>query len=73
MAQRSKYVSPLSDGLDNERFDQPLTLIFTLPPEWVGQPVHITQNERHIDWIFPRNRDHHIFCSAERGAVHPQT
>ena len=43
----------LSDGLDNERFDQPLTLIFTLPPAWVGQPVHITQNERHIDWIFP--------------------
>ena len=43
----------LSDGLDNERFDQPLTMIFTAPPDWVGQPVQITQNERHVDWIFP--------------------
>ena len=43
----------LSDGLDNERFDQPLTLIFTPPSEWAGLPVHVTRNGRHIDWIFP--------------------
>ena len=43
----------LSDGLDNERFDQSLTLIFTPPSEWAGLPVHVTQNGRHIDWIFP--------------------
>ncbi len=44
----------LSDGLDNERFDQPLTLIFTPPPDWAGLPVHVTQGGRHIDWIFPQ-------------------
>ena len=43
----------LSDGLDNERFDQPLTLMFTPPPDWAGRPVHIAQNGQHVDWIFP--------------------
>ncbi len=42
----------LSDGLDNERFDQPLTLIFSPPADWAGLPVRITQNERTVDWIF---------------------
>ena len=46
-------VVTLSDGLDNARFDQPLTLLFTPPPEWAGLPVHITRNGQHIDWIFP--------------------
>ena len=43
----------LSDGLDNDRFDQPLTLIFTPPSEWAGLPVHVTQDGRHVAWIFP--------------------
>ncbi len=43
----------LSDGLDNERFDQPLTLVFTPPSDWAGLPIHVTQDGRHVDWIFP--------------------
>ncbi len=42
----------LSDGLDNQRFDQPLTLIFTPPADWAGLPVRVTQNNRLVDWIF---------------------
>ena len=43
----------LSDGLDNDRFDQPLTLIFTPPADWRGRPVRVTQNGRLVDWVFP--------------------
>ena len=43
----------LSDGLDNDRFDQPLTLIVTPPADWRGRPVRVTQNGRHVEWIFP--------------------
>ena len=33
----------LSDGLDNARFNQPLTLLLTPPADWAGRPVRITQ------------------------------
>lgn len=42
----------LADGLDNDRFDQPLTLIFAPPPDWAGLPVRVTQNGQLVDWIF---------------------
>lgn len=41
----------LADGLDNDRYDQPLTLIFAPPPEWAGLPLRITQNQRLVDWV----------------------
>ncbi len=43
----------LSDGLDNDRFDQSLTLIVTPPADWRGRLVRVTQNGRHVEWIFP--------------------
>ena len=43
----------LSDGLDNDRFDQPLALIVTPPADWCGRLVRVTQNGRHVEWIFP--------------------
>lgn len=42
----------LSDGLDNQRFDQPLTLIFTPPLGWAGLSVKVTQNGKVVDWMF---------------------
>ena len=33
----------LADGLDNDLFDQPLTLLFDLPAEWVGVPFTVAQ------------------------------
>ena len=41
----------LADGLDNARFNQPLTLLFTPPPDWAGQPIQITQHGELIDRI----------------------
>lgn len=34
----------LSDGLDNARFDQPLTILFDQPAEWIGQPFTVAQD-----------------------------
>ncbi len=36
----------LADGLDNDRFDQPLTLRFRRPADWFGAPLEVTQNGR---------------------------
>ena len=36
----------LADGLDNDRFDQPLTLLFRRPTDWFDLPVEITQHGR---------------------------
>ena len=36
----------LADGLDDERFDQPLTLLFRRPADWFGAPLQVTQNGR---------------------------
>lgn len=41
-------VVTLSDGLDNARFNQPLTLLLTPPADWVGRPVRITQTGREV-------------------------
>ena len=46
----------LADGLDNDRFDQPLTLILNPPSDWDGLPVSITQNGRLVDWVFADGR-----------------
>ena len=34
----------LSDGLDNVRFNQPLTILFDQPTDWVGRPFTVSQN-----------------------------
>ncbi len=34
----------LSDGLDNVRFDQPLTILFDQPTDWVGRTFTVSQN-----------------------------
>ena len=36
-------VLTLSDGLDNARFNQPLTLLLTPPADWASRPVRVTQ------------------------------
>ena len=36
----------LADGLDDDRFDQPLTLRFRRPADWFGAPLEVTQNGR---------------------------
>ena len=41
----------LADGLDNDRFDQPLTLLFTPPADWFGVAVEVTRNGQVIDRI----------------------
>ena len=41
----------LADGLDNERFDQPLTVLFTPPADWFGAAVEVTRNGQVIDRI----------------------
>ncbi len=39
----------LSDGLDNVRFNQPLTVLFDLPPDWVGRPFTLSQDGELLD------------------------
>ena len=34
----------LSDGLDNVRFNHPLTVLFDQPADWVGRPFTVTQD-----------------------------
>ena len=34
----------LSDGLDNVRFNQPLTILFDQPTDWVGEPFTVSQD-----------------------------
>ncbi len=41
----------LADGLDNDRFDQPLTLIFRRPTDWFDAPVEVTQNGKVVGRI----------------------
>lgn len=35
----------LADGLDNGRFDQPLTVLFEQPAEWVGKTFTVAQDD----------------------------
>lgn len=53
----AKIEVTLSDGLDNERFDQPLTVMFAPPPDWEGLPVRITQGGGYVGWALPREGD----------------
>ena len=39
----------LSDGLDNVRFDQPLTILFDQPKDWVGRPFTVSQDGELLD------------------------
>ena len=39
----------LSDGLDNVRFNQPLTILFDQPTDWVGRPFTVSQNGEVLD------------------------
>ena len=39
----------LSDGLDNIRFNQPLTILFEQPTDWVGRPFTISQDGELLD------------------------
>ena len=39
--------------MDNERFDQPLTVGFAPPPDWAGLPVRITQDGGYVGWALP--------------------
>ena len=39
----------LSDGLDNDWFNQPLTAMFDQPEAWVGQPFTISQDGELLD------------------------
>ena len=39
----------LVDGLDNARFNQPLTVLLDLPPDWVGQPFAVWQDGVRLD------------------------
>ena len=39
----------LSDGLDNARFDQPLTILFDQPTDWVGRPFTVSQDGELLD------------------------
>ena len=41
----------LADGLDNDRFDQPLTVLFTPPADWFGAAVEAVRNGQVIDRI----------------------
>lgn len=43
----------LSDGLDNERFDQPLTLRFRPPPSWAGRAVSVLRDGRAVAELAP--------------------
>ncbi|MDW7682199.1 MAG: hypothetical protein SCK70_16670, partial [bacterium] len=35
----------LSDGLANDYYDQPLTLLITIPNKWVGKPIGLFQED----------------------------
>ena len=39
----------LSDGLDNIRFNQPLTVLFDQPTDWVGRPFTVSQDGEFLD------------------------
>ena len=39
----------LSDGLDNVRFNQPLTVLFDQPTDWVGVPFTVSQDGALLD------------------------
>ena len=39
----------LSDGLDNVRFNQPLTILFDQPTDWVGRPFTVSQDGKLLD------------------------
>lgn len=39
----------LADGLDNARFNHPLTVLLDLPPDWVGQPLALWQDGVRLD------------------------
>ena len=39
----------LSDGLDNVRFNQPLTILFDQPTDWVGRTFTVSQNGEVLD------------------------
>ncbi len=39
----------LSDGLDNGRFNQPLTILFDQPTDWVGRPFTVSQDGESLD------------------------
>ncbi len=39
----------LSDGLDNVRFNQPLTILFDQPTDWVGRPFTVSQDGELLD------------------------
>ena len=44
----SRIAFVLADGLDNDRYDQPLTLLFTPPADWFGADVEVIQSGRHV-------------------------
>ena len=48
-----RIVLTLSDGLDNARFNQPLTLLLTPPADWAGMPVRITQDGQEMGRVAP--------------------
>ena len=39
----------LSDGLDNARFNQPLTILFDQPADWIGRPFAVFQDGELLD------------------------
>ena len=39
----------LSDGLENVTFNQPLTILFDQPTDWVGRPFTVSQNGEVLD------------------------
>ncbi len=39
----------LSDGLENVRFNQPLTILFDQPKDWVGRPFTVSQDGELLD------------------------
>ena len=39
----------VSDGLDNAIFDQPLTILFDLPADWVGESFTVSQDGEQLD------------------------
>lgn len=44
-SQRTEHVEiTLSDGLDNDRFNQPLTILFDQPEAWIGSPFVVSQD-----------------------------
>ena len=42
----SRIAFVLADGLDNDRYDQPLTVLFTPPADWFGAAVEVTRHGR---------------------------